>query len=123
MPSATNNPSLLADLGIIGLEAIEPVILAALITLASGATDSRETRAALEQHLDRVNAVLASYETVKKFAILPREFTPETGELTPSLKIRRGFVQEKYRSIIDALYGADSESPSKEQTHETFAAL
>ncbi len=54
---------------------------------------------------DDLNAKLASYETVKKFKLLAHEFTIETGELTPSLKIKRKFCSEKYRSDLDALYG------------------
>lgn len=51
------------------------------------------------------NAQLASFETIKNFAILPREFSIESGELTPSLKIKRKVVDEKYRDLIDSLYG------------------
>lgn len=54
---------------------------------------------------DELNSKLASYETVKKFKLLPNEFTIETGELTPSLKIKRKFCSEKYRNDLDALYG------------------
>ena len=51
-----------------------------------------------------VNAQLASYESIKNFAILPREFTIEAGELTPSLKVKRKVVDVKYRDLIDKLY-------------------
>jgi long-chain acyl-CoA synthetase len=53
------------------------------------------------------NSHLASFETIKNFAILPREFTVESGELTPSLKVKRKVVDEKYKDLIDSLYGAD----------------
>jgi long-chain acyl-CoA synthetase len=50
------------------------------------------------------NAHLASFETIKRFAILPHDFTVEAGELTPSLKIKRKFVDQKYRNQIEKLY-------------------
>ncbi len=50
------------------------------------------------------NSALASYETIKKFAILESDFTQENGELTPSLKVKRRFVTKKYSDILDALY-------------------
>jgi long-chain acyl-CoA synthetase len=61
----------------------------------------------LAQHVvDEVNKQLASYETIKRFKILPNEFSIETGELTPSLKVRRRFTGEKYKAEVDSLYGA-----------------
>jgi long-chain acyl-CoA synthetase len=54
--------------------------------------------------VDEVTKDLAPYEKVKKIALLDREFTIETGELTPTLKVRRKFVEEKYRDLIDTLY-------------------
>lgn len=50
------------------------------------------------------NAELASFESVKKFRVLPHDFTIETGELTPSLKVKRKFCDEKYKSLIDEMY-------------------
>ncbi len=51
-----------------------------------------------------VNTHLASYETIKRFSILPQDFTVESGELTPSLKVKRKFLDQKYKKQIDALY-------------------
>jgi long-chain acyl-CoA synthetase len=47
---------------------------------------------------------LASYEKVKKVALLDREFEIEKGEITPTLKVKRNIVEQKYSSIIDSLY-------------------
>lgn len=55
-------------------------------------------------HVDRVNSHLARHETIKRFAILPTELKIETGELTPSLKVRRKVVEQHYRELIDGLY-------------------
>ncbi|MBI2027379.1 MAG: long-chain fatty acid--CoA ligase [Deltaproteobacteria bacterium] len=50
------------------------------------------------------NAELASYETIKKFQILENDFSIETGELTPTLKVKRKFCSEKYRPYLDSMY-------------------
>jgi len=47
---------------------------------------------------------LAQYEKIKKVAVLPNEFSQETGELTPTLKVKRRVVAEKYKDAIDRLY-------------------
>lgn len=51
-----------------------------------------------------VNARLPSYETIKKFVVLAHDFSIEGGELTPTLKLKRKVIDEKYRDRIDALY-------------------
>lgn len=50
------------------------------------------------------NQSLASYETIKRFAVLPKEFTVEEGEVTPSLKLKRKILDQKYSAEITALY-------------------
>lgn len=50
------------------------------------------------------NKTLASYETIKKFAILDKDFTIEGGELTPTLKVKRKVINERFKSIFDAFY-------------------
>ena len=47
---------------------------------------------------------LARFETVKRIALLDREFSVDNGELTPTLKIKRRVIDEKYKDVIDALY-------------------
>jgi len=56
--------------------------------------------------LDRLNGSLAQFERVKRFALLPTEFTMERGELTPTMKVRRQVVEQRWRSIIDAIYAS-----------------
>ena len=58
----------------------------------------------MEKQIASVNATLARVQTIKKFAILSNDFTIEGGELTPTMKIKRKIVNEKYKSEIDALY-------------------
>jgi len=57
-----------------------------------------------QEAVDEVNAHLARYETIKKFEVLPVEFSQETGELTPTLKVKRKVVSEKYKKQIDDMY-------------------
>lgn len=52
----------------------------------------------------QVNSELASFETIKNFAIIPQDFTVEAGDLTPSLKVRRKFLDQKHKALIDSLY-------------------
>ncbi len=61
-------------------------------------------RAFVEREVSRVNEGLARYERVKRFLILPGEFTIDGGELTPTLKLKRRVVARKYAPEIDALY-------------------
>jgi long-chain acyl-CoA synthetase len=60
--------------------------------------------AAVRGEVARLTPHLADYERIKGVALLPDEFTIEGGEMTPTLKVRRRFVEEKYRDAIDALY-------------------
>jgi long-chain acyl-CoA synthetase len=56
------------------------------------------------QAIEKINLQLAKYETIKKFIVLPGEFTITSGELTPSLKVKRKIVEDRYRTEIDGLY-------------------
>jgi long-subunit acyl-CoA synthetase (AMP-forming) len=58
----------------------------------------------LQKQIDNVNARLARVQAVKKFRVLPTEFTIEGGELTPTMKIKRKVVTEKYKQEIEQLY-------------------
>ncbi|HVT06267.1 MAG TPA: long-chain fatty acid--CoA ligase [Polyangia bacterium] len=68
------------------------------------AASSPELKGAIQKALDGMNARLASFETVKRFAILPGELTEAAGELTPKMSVKRKVVVEKYRPLIDGLY-------------------
>jgi long-chain acyl-CoA synthetase len=59
----------------------------------------------LQRQIDALTPNLARYEKVKKVALLENEFTIEGGELTPTLKIKRRVIDEKYRDVIEKLYG------------------
>ncbi len=58
--------------------------------------------------VDALNRELAQFERIKKIAILPVEFSVETGELTPTLKVKRKVVAERHRDVIDRIYRDDN---------------
>jgi long-chain acyl-CoA synthetase len=60
----------------------------------------------LDEHLAKVNQKFARVEQVKKLKILPHDLSQEGGELTPTLKVKRSVVAEKYAAEIDALYAS-----------------
>jgi len=61
-------------------------------------------RELIQGELDRVNTRYAQVEQVKRFAILDHDLSQETGELTPTLKVKRNVVNEKYAPVFDSLY-------------------
>jgi long-chain acyl-CoA synthetase len=65
---------------------------------------SPEIRAELERHMAEVNKRYAQVEQVKKLTILPHDLSQETGELTPTLKVKRAVVVDKYEDAIAAMY-------------------
>ena len=71
----------------------------------ASAAQCEKFRAYLQRHIDAVNARLARVQAVKRFEIIAGEFTVEGGELTPSLKVRRRAVAEKYAREIERLFG------------------
>jgi len=83
--------------------------LVALITLApeqveNDALTPEQAQERVEKAVENANAQLARYEQVKRFHILDQEFTVETGEMTPTMKIKRNVVAKKYADILEALY-------------------
>lgn len=65
-------------------------------------------RALFEQRIADINKRLAQYETIKMFVLLPQDFSIEGGELTPTLKLKRKVIYEKYRQRIEDLYADHS---------------
>lgn len=61
-------------------------------------------RKVIQRAIEEKNKQLPSYETIKKFVILEDEFTQEAGEVTPTLKLKRKFITQKYQDVINGLY-------------------
>jgi long-chain acyl-CoA synthetase len=82
---------------------------------APEAAHSPEAQAAVEQAVANANAKLARVEQVKKYTIIAGPWTPDTGEVTPKLSLRRRVIVDRYADVIDEMYvaleEADAEGP------------
>jgi long-chain acyl-CoA synthetase len=58
----------------------------------------------MQQVVDDVNRDLSRFEQIKRYAILPRDFTAEDGEVTPTMKLKRRVCQDHFAAEIEALY-------------------
>ncbi|HEY7472317.1 MAG TPA: AMP-binding protein, partial [Gemmatimonadota bacterium] len=74
-------------------------------------TDDREellesdaVQTLFDEVLEKVNAGRPSYETIKRFRLLPQDFTIDAGELTPTLKVKRGKIEQDRADLIDTMY-------------------
>ena len=63
-----------------------------------------ETHAVIEETVKTINTDLAAHEKIRRFTVLGREFSQEEGELTPTLKVRRRVVSERYKEAIGGMY-------------------
>jgi long-chain acyl-CoA synthetase len=84
--------------------------LVALVTLdeeevAKLAPDA-DVHKLIGDHIDAINEKFARVEQIKKFAILPHDLSQEGGELTPTLKVKRSVVTEKYADEVERLYAS-----------------
>ncbi|MBL8920101.1 MAG: long-chain fatty acid--CoA ligase [Myxococcaceae bacterium] len=64
----------------------------------------------VQRELDRINEKLARYESIKRFKLLPRELSVDGGELTPTLKLKRKVIAQKYAADIEALFSGEPPS-------------
>lgn len=65
---------------------------------------SQEVRALIAPYIDEVNKDVSQWEQVKKWTILPADLSLESGDLTPSMKLKRKAVEQKYRQVLDGFY-------------------
>ena len=75
--------------------------------------EDEKFRAEIQSGVDGVNAMFARVEHVRKFAILPRGFTVEDAELTPTLKIKRRIINDNWSDTIEAFYAEKAQAVSK----------
>ncbi len=73
-------------------------------------------RQKVAEHVDSVNADLARYQNIRKWELVPAEFSIDGGELTPTQKVKRRVIAEKYHAVIDRLY--DDGEPEIRPTDE-----
>src|SRR3954449_84438 len=66
--------------------------------------ESEAMHAEVQKAVDEVNSHVGRVEQIKKFKILPHDFSQETGEMTPSLKVKRAVVNDKYADVVDQVY-------------------
>lgn len=69
-------------------------------------TSNPEVKASIEAHVEEINKKFARVEQVKKISILPHDLSQESGELTPTLKVKRAVVAQKHEDAIEELYAA-----------------
>jgi len=77
---------------------------------ASELSQLPEVRALVQEGVDRMNATLPRFATVKKFTVLPREFSEAAGEVTPSQKLKRKAIEARYQAELDLMYGGQAVS-------------
>jgi long-chain acyl-CoA synthetase len=65
---------------------------------------AQEIQSLIQEEIDRVNAGFARVEQIKRFSLIEHKLTAEDEELTPTMKLKRKFVNEKYKPLIEAMY-------------------
>ncbi|MBL7968027.1 MAG: long-chain fatty acid--CoA ligase [Prolixibacteraceae bacterium] len=70
-----------------------------------------EVLAQLQREVAAINKTLGEHEEIKRFRLVADEWTPQTGELSPTLKLKRNYVAAKYKSIIDEIYSVSKNQP------------
>ena len=65
---------------------------------------SDDVQKMVSDYVDQLNSQLNRWETIKKFKLLDHDLTVESGELTPSMKVKRNVVEESNKVLIDAMY-------------------
>lgn len=97
---------------VVALLAVDPNTVAAeaekagiSATTAEEAAASDAFRAYVMAQVEEINKGLARYESIKKIALLPREMTTDSGELTPTMKLKRRVIHANHKDTIEGLYG------------------
>ncbi len=86
------------------LVTLDPEAAASFVGDDSSPHENPRVRTELERWVEEVNQSFAKVETVRKFHVLPRNFTVEDEELTPTLKLKRSVIAERYAEVIEAMY-------------------
>ena len=67
-------------------------------------TQNAEIKKLIEKEISKVNKTLARVETIKKFKLLPRRFYEEDGDVTPTKKVKRRYLEKRYADMIEKMY-------------------
>jgi long-chain acyl-CoA synthetase len=86
------------------------------LTLTAPPHEDPRVRARIQRLVDTVNASLPPWSAIARFAILPHDFSVETGELGSTLRVRRRHCEARYRHVLDALYEEDPRPPPPRAT-------
>lgn len=73
-------------------------------TTYASLTQHPEIKKLIQKEVDAVNKTLANVETIKKFTILPKKLFVEDGEVTPTMKVKRKYINEAFKDLIEAMY-------------------
>ena len=73
-------------------------------TTYASLTENPEIIKLIQKEVDKVNEKLARVETLKKFRLLNIQLTPEDEEVTPTMKLKRKYVNEKFKDLIESMY-------------------
>jgi long-chain acyl-CoA synthetase len=76
--------------------------------------ENEQVKALIQKELDRFNENLDRQEKIRRFTLLPRDFTIDDDEITPSLKVKRKVIDKKYKSLIDQMYIDENAEDEKE---------
>ena len=66
--------------------------------------NKKEVLSLLHKEVEEINKTLGEFEEIKRFRLVSDEWTPQSGELSPTLKLKRNYVAEKYKSVIEEIY-------------------
>ena len=90
------------------MSSIKPAAPAAIANPTTAVADLRDSEAlksAVQAAIDHANKAVSQAEAIRTYRILPRDWTEETGEITPSLKVKRNVVMKEYADEIATIYG------------------
>jgi long-subunit acyl-CoA synthetase (AMP-forming) len=99
-------------------EALPDLCQAAGVPVASLAeiAKNERVRAFLADRIETdCNAKVARYQTIKKFEVLPHMLSVDGGELTPTMKVKRNVINDKYKGLIDGMYASGASRPAQSQ--------
>lgn len=84
---------------------------------------NKDVTARLEKEVNKVNSTLSPHEHIKKIRLVIDEWTPNTGELTPTLKLKRNILMKRYTYLVKDIYGHDIQSDKMVELNTLFGTI